>query len=43
MHVHVVSGDGKAKFWLEPGIAQKFHWQGTIITIENCLKKLNPW
>ncbi len=21
MHVHVVSGDGKAKFWIEPAIA----------------------
>ncbi|GJL66430.1 MAG: hypothetical protein NPIRA05_14010 [Nitrospirales bacterium] len=20
MHVHVISGDGEAKFWLEPGI-----------------------
>ncbi len=20
MHVHVVSGDGEAKFWLEPGL-----------------------
>ena len=37
MHVHVVSGDGEAKFWLEPVV----HLPGTIITIEDNLKKLN--
>lgn len=28
MHVHVVSGDGEAKFWLEPEIvlARNFHY-----------------
>ncbi len=28
MHVHVVSGDGEAKFWLEPEIvlARNYHY-----------------
>ena len=28
MHVHIVSGDGEAKFWLEPEIelARKYHY-----------------
>jgi len=28
MHVHVVSGDGEAKFWLEPAIvlAKNYHY-----------------
>ncbi len=28
MHVHVVSGDGEAKFWLEPEIvlARSYHY-----------------
>ena len=28
MHVHVVSGDGEAKFWLEPEIelAKNYHY-----------------
>ena len=28
MHVHVVSGDGEAKFWLHPGIdlAKNYHY-----------------
>ena len=35
MHVHIISGDGEAKFWLEPVV----HSPGTIITIEDNLKK----
>ena len=28
MHIHIVSGDGEAKFWLEPDIelAKNFHY-----------------
>lgn len=28
MHVHVVSGDGEAKFWLKPdiGLAKNYHY-----------------
>jgi len=37
MHIHVISGDGEAKFWLEPVV----HSPGTIITIEDNLKKSN--
>ena len=30
MHVHVVSADGEAKFWLEPEIvlARNYHYSG---------------
>jgi len=30
MHVHIVSGDGEAKFWLEPEIelAKNYHYTG---------------
>lgn len=30
MHVHVVSGDGEAKFWLEPDIelSKNYHYNG---------------
>ncbi len=27
MHVHVVSGDGEAKFWLEPEVAMAKNYQ----------------
>jgi diadenosine tetraphosphate (Ap4A) HIT family hydrolase len=28
MHIHIISGDGEAKFWLEPDIelAQNYHY-----------------
>jgi hypothetical protein len=26
MHIHVISADGEAKFWLEPGIELAQNW-----------------
>lgn len=41
MHVHVVSGDGEAKFWLEPDIklAKNYHYsQQQLKSIETSIE-----
>jgi len=41
MHVHVVSGDGEAKFWLEPAIelAKNYNYNTKQLrTIESLIK-----
>ena len=39
MHVHVISPDGEAKFWLEPGIELAVN-QGLGATALNELRKI---
>ena len=41
MHVHIVSGDGEAKYWLEPEIepAKNYHYSGKRLKeIESIIK-----
>jgi len=42
MHVHVVSGDGEAKFWLEPEIelAKNYHYtRKQLKDVENLIEE----
>ena len=42
MHVHIVSGDGEAKFWLTPNIelAKKYHYSPKQLkVIESLIKE----
>ena len=41
MHVHVISGDGEAKFWLEPAVelAKNYNYSsGQLRTIESLIE-----
>ena len=39
MHVHIVSGDGEAKFWLEPQIklAKNYHYSNKQLKVVETL------
>ena len=44
MHVHIISGDGEAKFWLEPKIelAKNYKYSaGQLKDIESMIKRHN--